>query len=318
MSDALTAINEELRRLQQEGLGHVYVDESTLSLLQSSEPSESSEPKSVGAKPAEKPAAPTGPISELEELVGKKETKSENPKSVKTETAPARGKPLPDSLPEFELPSGDTATQLAWLRERVETCPTCNEHLGEDGKVVFGSGNTEADIFFCGEAPGADEALEGEPFVGEAGQLLTKIIQAMGLQRDAVYIANILNWRPEHNKPYGNRPPTVEEMNFCMPYLKAQIEIVQPKVIVALGNTAVTGLLGPDTKRRMGSIRGTWQSFEDIPLMVTFHPSYLLRAESQSNPNAKKRLVWEDMLQVMERLKLEISDQQRGFFLPKN
>ncbi|MGB0744833.1 MAG: uracil-DNA glycosylase, partial [Opitutales bacterium] len=147
--------------------------------------------------------------------------------------------------------------------------------------------------------------------------LLTKIICAMGLKREDVYIANILKWRPEHNKPYGNRPPTIEEMNFCLPYVKAQIDIVQPKVIVALGNTAVTGLLGPDPNRRMGSVRGSWQEFEGTPLIITFHPSYLLRAESEANPNAKKRLVWVDMLQVMEKVELPISDKQRGFFLPK-
>lgn len=315
MSDALIAINEELRRLQQEGLGHVYVDEATLSLLK---PVQS---KTVVGDQASQRTPTKGPISELTALAGQEETKPDKTKpskAAKTEAAPAHGKPLPDSLPKFELPAGDATTQLAWLKERVETCPTCNEHLSENGKVVFGSGAPDADIFFCGEAPGADEELEGEPFAGKAGQLLNKIIQAMGLNRDAVYIANILKWRPEHNKPYGNRPPTVEEMKFCLPYLKAQIEIVQPKVIVALGNTAVAGLLGPDPDRRMGSIRGTWQSFEDIPLMVTFHPSYLLRAESQSNPNAKKRLVWEDMLQIMEKLDLEISDKQRGFFLPKS
>lgn len=313
MLDALIAINEELRRLQQEGVNHVFVGESTLSLLK---PVETKAP-SPTSTPAQKPAT-NGPISELEELAGKKESKSEKQKAAKHEAAPARGKPLPDSLPEFKLPEGDAATRMAWLRKRVESCPTCNEHLSENGKVVFGTGSAKADIFFCGEAPGVDEETQGEPFVGKPGQLLGKIIQAMGLDHDSVYLTNILKWRPEHNKPYGNRPPTTEEMNFCLPYLKAQIEIVQPKVIVALGNTTVTGLLGPDPDRCMGSIRGSWQEFEGIPLMITFHPSYLLRAESQNNPNAKKRLVWEDMLQVMEEVDLPISDKQRGFFLPKS
>lgn len=310
MSDALIAINEELRRLQQEGVAHVFVEDSTLSLL-----------KPAPQKEAAAKKEPTRGVSrELEALVQgneKKTTpKTSPPKPAASATTP--GKPLPEQAPQFELPGGDAATRIAWLKERVENCPTCNEHLSERGKVVFGTGSTEADIFFCGEAPGADEELQGEPFVGKAGQLLSKIIGAMGLQRDEAYIANILKWRPEHDKPSGNRPPTVEEMNFCLPYLKAQIEIVQPKVIIALGNTAVTGLLGPDPNRRMGSIRGTWQEFDGIPLMITFHPSYLLRAESQNNPNAKKRLVWEDMLQVMEKVGLPISEKQRGFFLPKN
>ncbi|HKK19002.1 MAG TPA: uracil-DNA glycosylase [Opitutales bacterium] len=309
MSNALIAINEELRRLQQEGVEHVFVEDSTLSLLK---PAPTSKPKA-----AEGPAK--GVISELASLAeGKEEKKKKATAPTASATTKQAGKPLPEQPAQFELPEGDPAAQLAWLKERVESCPTCKEHLSEQGKVVFGTGSVDADIFFCGEAPGADEEVQGEPFVGQAGQLLTKIIGAMGLKREDVYIANILKWRPEHDKPSGNRPPTVEEMNFCLPYLKAQIEIVQPKVIVALGNTAVTGLLGPDPSRRMGSIRGTWKEFAGIPLMITFHPSYLLRAESQTNPNAKKRLVWEDMLKVMEKAELPVSDKQRGFFLPKS
>lgn len=309
-SEALSAINEELRRLQQEGVDYVFVEASTLALLQPVA-TERAAPK----KPAS--AATPGAISELGELLEKKEPVARKT-AVPAPKAAAPGKPLPQQPPVFELPEGDPATQMAWLKERVESCPVCNEHRSKDGKVVFGTGAAEADIFFCGEAPGAEEEIAGEPFVGKAGQLLTKIIQAMGLQREEVYIANILKWCPEHDKPYGNRPPTLEEMNFCLPYLRAQIQIVQPKVIVALGNTTITGLLGPDPDRRMGSIRGTWQAFEGTPLMVTFHPSYLLRAESQANPNAKKRLVWEDMLQVMKKTDLPISEKQRGFFLPKS
>jgi DNA polymerase len=222
--------------------------------------------------------------------------------------------PIPDIPPTIHLPEGDAETQLAALREQVFACPVCNEHLSENGKIVFGSGSANADILFCGEAPGVDEELAGKPFVGKAGQLLTKIITAMGLNPDAVYIANILKWRPEHDKPYGNRPPTVEEMRYCLPYLKAQIGIIRPEVIIALGNTAVSGLLGPDPNRKMSAIRGTWASFLDIPVMITFHPSYLLRNGTLKT----KRLVWEDMLQVMEKCHLDISEKQRGFFLPKN
>jgi DNA polymerase len=132
----------------------------------------------------------------------------------------------------------------------------------------------------------------------------------MGLSRERVYIGNIMNWRPEHDQPSGNRPPTPQEMDFCLPYLRAQIEVVQPKVLVALGNTAVSGLLGPDQSRRMGRIRGTWQEFAGIPLMPTYHPSYVLRYGN----NKTKREIWEDMLKVMERAGLPISEKQRGFF----
>jgi DNA polymerase len=178
-------------------------------------------------------------------------------------------------------------------------------------KVVFGVGNLNADIFLCGEAPGADEELAGEPFVGRAGQLLTKIIEAMGLHRADVYIGNIMNWRPEMPTPHGNRPPMEEEMAFCLPYLRAQVQIVDPKVVVALGATAVRGLIGSDPKRRMGDVRGQWIKFGDVPLMITYHPSYLLRYAS----NESKRIVWEDFMKVMEFLRMPISETQRAYFL---
>jgi DNA polymerase len=181
--------------------------------------------------------------------------------------------------------------------------------------VVFGVGNPAAELMFVGEAPGADEDRQGEPFVGRAGQLLTRIIQAMGLTRETVYIANVLKCRP--NTPpgsRGNRAPTPEEMETCKPYLLRQIEIIQPRVIVALGATAVQGLLG--VKPTMGSIRGRWQTFRGIPLMPTFHPSYLLRAEDgPDRGHGEKRKTWEDMLQVLETLGLPITDKMRGYFL---
>ncbi|MDR0678731.1 MAG: uracil-DNA glycosylase [Puniceicoccales bacterium] len=213
--------------------------------------------------------------------------------------------------PTFSLPDGDKATRWNALREIVLGCPVCRSHVKPTLKVVFGVGNLDADIFFCGEAPGADEERHGEPFVGRAGQLLNKIIEAMGLHRSDVYIGNIMNWRPEMPTPYGNRPPTQAEMEFCLPYLRAQVEIVSPKAIVALGATAVNGLLGYDPDRRLGDVRGRWHQFAGLPLMVTYHPSYLLRNPS---PTAK-RSAWEDLLQVMERISLPISERQRNFFL---
>ncbi len=211
----------------------------------------------------------------------------------------------------ISLPQGTKLEQWKWLKNKVLTCPTCCSHVRPGKRVVFGSGCLDASIFFCGEAPGADEEEQGEVFVGRAGQLLTKIINAMGFQRSDVYIGNIMNWRPEMPNMIGNRPPTQEEMEICLPYLKAQLAIVQPKVVVALGSTAVSGLLGADSKRRMRDIRGQWTSFEHIPMMVTYHPSYLLR----NNTREAKRQVWEDMMAVMERLNMPISEKQRGYFL---
>ncbi|OHE73797.1 MAG: hypothetical protein A2007_02235 [Verrucomicrobia bacterium GWC2_42_7] len=213
--------------------------------------------------------------------------------------------------PQFEIPDGTKEERYNWLKNRILNCPVCKEHVRPGKKVVCGVGSLNAKIFFCGEAPGGDEEIIGEPFVGKAGQLLTKIINAMGLQRSDVYIGNIMNWRPEMETDVGNRPPTQQEMNFCLPYLKAQIAIVQPQVIVALGATAVHGLLGHDPKRRMADVRGQWTTFANTPLMITFHPSYLLR----NNTNKAKRVVWEDMLKVMEFTKMPISEKQQNFFL---
>ncbi|MGB0415675.1 MAG: uracil-DNA glycosylase [Coraliomargarita sp.] len=299
MSNVLRAVTSELKRLQQEGLDHVFIDDSTLTLLQN----QAAERKSATA---------TSVSADLKSLITD-QASPETPVAAKVESTRKTAASVLPEPPQMKLPDGTAESKMAWLRSRVESCPTCNEHLSEHGKVVFGVGNADADVFFCGEAPGADEERAGEPFVGKAGQLLTKIIQAMGLSREKVYIGNILKWRPEHDKPYGNRPPTAEEMAFCLPYLKAQLEIVQPKVIVALGNTAVTGLLGPDPTRRMSDVRGTWSEFSAIPLMITFHPSYLLRNDTLKT----KRMVWEDMLQVMEKTELPISEKQRGYFLPK-
>jgi DNA polymerase len=161
-----------------------------------------------------------------------------------------------------------------------------------------------------GEAPGADEDLQGEPFVGKAGQLLTKIIQAMGVQRADVFIANVLKCRPDMpGGATGNRRPTTAEMQTCLPYLRAQIEAIKPAVLVALGSVAMEGLLG--SVEPMARLRGRWHEFQGIPLMATYHPAYLLRNQSMS----EKRKVWEDMLQVMERVEMPISEKQRNYFL---
>ena len=287
MHVGLSLIRQELKRLQAEGVDHVYVGDSTLEqMIQSSadRPATKSKQATVG----DLSSVPTQPV----------DAKKKNP-------FPA--------APVLQLPEGSQSEQMQWLRQTVLDCPTCREHSGATGKVVFGEGSVEADLFFCGDAPGEDEARSGRPFVDKAGELLEKIISAMGLPRDQVYMANIMKWRPEHDKPFGNRSPTAEEMSFCLPYLQAQIKIVQPKVLIALGNTAISGLLGPDPARRMGAIRGTWQTLEGTPLMATYHPSYLLRRDD----SATKRQAWEDMLEVMEKVGLPISQRQRAYFLPK-
>jgi uracil-DNA glycosylase family 4 len=199
---------------------------------------------------------------------------------------------------------------LASVQSRVAVCTKCSHLARSRTQTVFGVGNPQAEIMFIGEAPGADEDAQGEPFVGRAGQLLTKIIRAMGFAREDVYIANILKCRPDVPAgSFGNRAPTPQEMQTCRPYLLEQIGIVQPKVIVALGAVAVEGLLG--TRGTMRELRGRWNSFNGTPLMITYHPAYLLRNQSPS----EKRKVWEDMLQVLEKLERPISQRQYSYFL---
>src|SRR5258706_230600 len=199
---------------------------------------------------------------------------------------------------------------FAELRARALPCVKC-AHLASSRKnVVFGVGSIDAELMFVGEAPGADEDVKGEPFVGRAGQLLTKIIETMGLRRDSVYIANILKCRPDTpGQTAGNRKPTPEEMQTCIPFLHEQIDLIRPKVLVALGGTAIEGLLGK--MPGIMKLRGQWQTYRGIPLMPAYHPAYVLRNQALS----AKRRVWEDMLQAMEKLGMPISDKQRKFFL---
>jgi DNA polymerase len=202
------------------------------------------------------------------------------------------------------------AELLAPVRERVRVCMKCPHLACSRTQTVFGVGNPDAEIMFIGEAPGVDEDAQGEPFVGRAGQLLTKIIKAMGCAREDVYIANILKCRPDMpSGSFGNRVPTPLEMQTCRPYLVEQIDIIQPKALVALGAVAVEGLLG--TRAPMRELRGRWHSYNGTPLMITYHPAYLLRNQSPS----EKRKVWEDMLQVLERLERPITEKQRNYFL---
>ncbi len=210
----------------------------------------------------------------------------------------------------IEITGSSKAEKLRHLAERASACVKCPHLVARRHTVVFGVGNPEAKLMFVGEAPGEEEDLQGEPFVGRAGQLLTKMIVAMGLTREQVYIANIVKCRPDMPPgASGNRKPTKQEMDTCVPYLRAQIDVINPAVMVALGATAVEGLLGP--VGTIGSLRGKFLEYRGTPLMPTYHPSYLLRNQS----NTEKRKVWEDLLKVMERLEIPITDKHRGYFL---
>ena len=237
------------------------------------------------------------------------EPKNQSPASLAPSTEPGTTDPGL-SLEGLILPGVGKAEQMEHLCRIALACTRCAHLVATRTQVVFGVGNIDADLMFVGEAPGADEDRQGEPFVGRAGQLLTKMIQTMGLSRAQVYIGNVLKCRPDMPKgSTGNRQPTESEMSTCLPFLQAQVAIIKPKVIVTLGGTAIQGLLG--LEGGVGWNRGHWRRYGDIPVMPTYHPAYLLRNGS----NEAKRKVWEDLLAVMERLGLPISAKQRGYFL---
>ncbi len=224
-------------------------------------------------------------------------------------TTPSAPAAAPAKTPPHHPSLEGTDWTLDTLRAAALVCVKCPHLVKSRTQVVFGVGNPKADLMFVGEAPGADEDTEGEPFVGKAGQLLTKIIQAMGFTRDEVYIANVLKCRPDMPVGLsGNRKPKPEEMATCLPWQEKQIELIRPKTMVALGATALEGLLGATTP--VSKMRGKWLDFKGIPVMATYHPAYLLRNQSVT----EKRKVWEDMLKVLEHLGKPISDKQRKFF----
>jgi uracil-DNA glycosylase len=201
-----------------------------------------------------------------------------------------QGLPLqPDVLAAAMAPKTNTST-LPEIRAQLGNCQRCKLCTGRT-HIVFGVGDPQARLMFIGEGPGRDEDLQGEPFVGEAGKLLDKMIVAMGLQRSQVYIANIVKCRPPRN-----RDPEPDEIAACEPFLWAQINAVKPAIIVALGRIAAQTLLKDSTP--ISKMRGKWREYRGFPLMPTFHPAYLLR-----NP-ADKKLVWLDLQDVMQRLDL--------------
>jgi DNA polymerase len=186
------------------------------------------------------------------------------------------------------------ARNLEELRAAIGDCRRCKLCSGRT-HLVFGVGNPRANLMFVGEGPGRDEDLQGEPFVGRAGQLLTDIItKGIGLKREDVYIANVVKCRPP-----DNRNPEPDEVGACEPFLKKQIELISPEIIVALGKFAVQTLL--QTKMPITKLRGNWHTYQGIKLMPTFHPAYLLR-----NP-ADKKLVWEDIKKVIKEMRREDS-----------
>jgi len=235
----------------------------------------------------------TVPLSpEVADLLARAVASPAAPATPAAEPAPVAGvQTIPVSVP--ALDSGDVADALSALATIVRGCEKCSLCKTRT-QTVFGVGNIQADLVFVGEAPGADEDAQGEPFVGKAGQLLTDIIvKGMKMKREDVYICNVLKCRPPNN-----RNPNPEEMSLCEPYLIQQLSLIRPKVICALGGVASKCLL--QTEASVGQLRGRWHNYQGIPLRVTYHPAYLLRTP------ADKGKTWEDIQEVMKVLSGEL------------
>ena len=349
MRTALTALTEELKRLKTTGVSTVSVSAESLAALR----------KVVAARAAKSLGAAVGYPVLVEPVKTQVTTKatpaagaaarefSPTPAAVNPSVAiarpaqspvpaltsapaptPSKAKPAPAPLlpppPVVNLPAGDKPTRWAWLRDLVLNHPVCLANVRPGKKVVFGVGSLDAKILFVGDAPGPEEEVQGEPFFGPAGQLLTKMILAMGLKREDVYTVNLMAWRPQTPTVAGmeqvaNRDLTAEEIAFGLPFLRAQIEVVNPDLIVVLGATAARGLLGAGSFKTLPEVRGQWKQFLGKPLIVSYHPSYLLRQETSGATAARKakRATWEDLLKVMERAGLTISAKQHAYFLDK-
>ena len=243
------------------------------------------QPETLGAPSIPRPSA---------EWVGKQESQSSSVPDSSPQENPAIAprKPIftPPQPPAI-TPTADRAAALQLIREDIGDCTRCALHAGRN-KIVFGDGSPNARLFFVGEGPGADEDAQGIPFVGKAGQLLNNMINAMGLKREEVYIANVVKCRPP-----GNRTPEPEEGNTCSPFLFRQIDVIRPQVIVALGATAATYLLGQ--RQPLAGLRGRVHAWRGSQLIVTYHPAFLLR-----DPRQKKE-AWADLQIAMRELGLK-------------
>lgn len=315
----LGATIAHLERLRERGASFVSVSPEALESLNPSGQRTGVKAKGAASNPVPEPGpspkygavgapAPSGANSKPGE-----DWRLKAASTVGSSSIPASASVPPPAVPLASRPAlgaAEKAAAFADLRQRTLACVKCPNLVRARQSVVFGVGNPDAELMFVGEAPGADEDRQGEPFVGAAGQLLTKIIQAMGCQREEVYIANILKCRPDTpGQTAGNRKPTPAEMATCIPWLHEQIDLVRPRVLVALGATAVEGLLGGPVF--IMKLRGNWREYRGIPLMPTYHPAFLLRNQSL----IEKRKLWEDMLKVMETLGRPISEKQRNYFL---
>ncbi|MEY3548083.1 MAG: hypothetical protein RLZZ552_450 [Verrucomicrobiota bacterium] len=302
-AEALDILLEELKRQKAAGVRRVSITADSLAALKALAGTPAAPaPAPAKAAPAASPVRPaatpvTAPVRPVAAAAPKPAV-----------AAPAA--PIPDA-PIFTLAAGTKAERMQALRQLVEACAETKKHLVAPQRPLLGHGSLDAKVVFVGEAPTLGEMEAGQAFAGESGELLQKILGAAAINPADCYFAPVMVWRPEPPTLYGKRPPTARELAFNLPYLRAQIDVIAPRVVVALGAQAFEALHGRTPT--ITQARGRWFDLGGVPLLATFHPNYLLHSPSAS----AKRTVWEDFLLLMEKLGLPISEKQRGFFAAK-
>jgi len=299
-AEALDILLEELKRRKAAGLRRISISDESLATLKALAGAAPSAPAAASApvSPAASAARPSAPVAAARPAAAPVSPKP----SVVTAT------PVIADAPIFTLPAGTKAERMEALRQRVDACVETKKHLTGAQRALLGHGSLDAKVVFVGEAPSLEEVEAGKAFAGASGELLQKILGAAAISPADYYLAPVMVWRPEPPTQYGKRPPTARELAFNLPYLRAQIDVVAPRIVVALGAQAFEALHGRTPS--ITQARGQWFDLSGVPLMPTYHPNYLLH-----NPSASaKRAVWEDFLLVMEKLGLPISEKQRGYF----
>jgi DNA polymerase len=291
----LDILLEELKRQKAAGLRRVSISDEAVASL-----------KSLAGTPAATPASAA--VAKFSAVSAAAVERRSPPPPVALKPAVVTTTPVIADAPIFTLPAGTKAERMQALRQLVDACVETKKHLTGSHRPLLGHGSLDAKVVFVGEAPSLEEMDAGKAFAGASGELLQKILGAAAISPADYYLAPVMVWRPEPPTQYGKRPPTARELAFNLPYLRAQIDVVGPRIVVALGAQAFEALHGRTPS--ITQARGQWFDLSGVPLMPTYHPNYLLH-----NPSASaKRAVWEDFLLAMEKLGLPISEKQRGFF----
>lgn len=304
-AEALDILLEELKRQKAAGVRRVSITADSLTALKALAGTPAAPATPAPAKPSAAPAPATIRQAVTPTPAPARPVAAAPKPAVAVSTAP-----IPDA-PIFTLAAGPKAERMQALRQLIDACAETKKHLVVPQRPLLGHGSLDAKVVFVGEAPTIVEMEAGQAFAGESGELLQKILSAAAINPADCYFVPVMVWRPEPPTQYGKRPPTAREIAFNLPYLRAQIDVVAPRAVVALGAQAFEALHGRTPT--ITQARGQWFDLGGVPLLPTFHPNYLLHTPSAS----AKRTVWEDFLLLMEKLGLPISEKQRAFFATK-